>query len=866
MFWKSVTLDNYIPFTHSGIKHVHIDFSRCANAVAILGGNGSGKSSLLRALTPYPSVRTDFGPGGRIVKVLSHNGKIYELTSDFNNSGSPHSFKMDDVELNLSGTTETQKDLVEEHFGITKLIDDLLIGDFSICDMSKAERRSLFSSLYPGDLSFVIDYYKKVCSSIRACGNQLKLLKSREATLRSSLIDADERVRLDKFRENALNFVNTIDKDILRIEENIKIYSANNVESELTPERLAGLKNEIINLKKKILRNYMLYGIRQKVKDNPSPASIEELGDDHAVVASVTRERINVLTSQLGSIRDELNSFIACREMSKSLDEKDNLEQRYKQLQSDLSKVSALIGFEAPVTIDPAYVDAVESELIPYLKTWCEEIHGTGVKLNIQEVVLDLKSKLDNAHMALNGTIGEELSKISSEIVSVRDRLTKLQSRPYPKDCHQVCPLRSAVKDNIDSAEKILNELAERRKQLIDQRTKLEDFISKGSPVLEIQNKLHQSLAVAVHAIRKMCVEHIAFGGENPVSAVNTNCFEIVNRLIRACEKTRLVARRNLICDEMKSIQDTLQALASTKQIQVSAEIVESTIRDREEKLNQGIKEIEHLEELCKKESLLSHEIDETARDFSEMLGLQREITTYVKSETIKSWIEFYRGVADDLTKAKNDINEELFTISKVLQEQNKYSSILEDEILPTINNVSTAKANYEAVADGLSPVNGLPCIYLIRFINRLIAKANKIIGKVWFYNLELMYLDEESDLDFNIKVMFRNSTEAKDISLLSNGQKAMVDLAMRLALCIERGFLEEFAVRLDEIDGPLTEEHRTKLVCMLSDLMDKGVIKQMLLVNHYAMQTGMHQCSCIALNTEGIIVPDDVNAYAEIS
>ena len=361
MFWKSVTLDNYIPFTHSGIKHVDIDFSRCANAVAILGGNGSGKSSLLRALTPYPSVRTDFGPGGRIVKVLSHNGKIYELTSDFSNSGSPHSFKCDDVELNLSGTTETQKDLVEEHFGITKLIDDLLIGDFSICDMSKAERRSLFSSLYPGDLSFVIDYYKKVCSSIRACGNQLKLLKSREATLRSSLIDADERVRLDRFRENALNFVNTIDKDILRIEENIKIYSANNVESDLTPERLAGLKDEVINLKKKILRNYMIYGIRQKIKDNPGPVSIEEIGDEHAVIASVTRERISVLTSQLSSIRDELNSFIACREMSKSFDEKDNLEKRYKQLQSDLSSVSDLIGKEAPVTVDPNYIDTVEA-------------------------------------------------------------------------------------------------------------------------------------------------------------------------------------------------------------------------------------------------------------------------------------------------------------------------------------------------------------------------------------------------------------------------------------------------------------------------------------------------------------------------
>ena len=248
------------------------------------------------------------------------------------------------------------------------------------------------------------------------------------------------------------------------------------------------------------------------------------------------------------------------------------------------------------------------------------------------------------------------------------------------------------------------------------------------------------------------------------------------------------------------------------------------------------------------------------------MLSLRNLVKEFVQYERVKAWIEFYRGVADDLVRAKNDINEELYNISKILQEQHKYSSILEDEILPTIDKVSKDKETYESVADGLSPVNGLPCIYLIRFINRLIAKANKIIGKVWYYNLELIYLDEGADLDFNIKIMFRNATEAKDISMLSKGQRAIVDLAMRLALCIERGFLEEFAVRLDEIDGPLTEEHRTKLVCMLSDLMDKGVIKQMLLVNHYAMQTGMHQCSCVALNTEGIIVPDDVNQCAEIS
>ena len=94
MLWKKITLDGYIPFTHVGNHHVEVEFDQ--PCCAILGGNGSGKSSMLREMTPYPSCRTDYMKDGRIEKVIEHRGHIYTLTSDFKNVTAPHSFKKDD--------------------------------------------------------------------------------------------------------------------------------------------------------------------------------------------------------------------------------------------------------------------------------------------------------------------------------------------------------------------------------------------------------------------------------------------------------------------------------------------------------------------------------------------------------------------------------------------------------------------------------------------------------------------------------------------------------------------------------------------------------------------------------------------------
>ena len=196
MLIQKAVVEGYIPFTHVGNKHV--EFAADKPIIAFIGSNGSGKSSLLRAMSVFPAIRTDYAKNGFIEMTIDHNGHTYEIGSHFENATSPNSFKKDGVELNVGGTGDTQKDLIEEHFGLLPYINELMSGKVQICSMVKSARKQLFSSCYPSDLSFVLEYHKKVCSNIRAIGNQIKLMQQREGSLVASQIAQEEETRASK--------------------------------------------------------------------------------------------------------------------------------------------------------------------------------------------------------------------------------------------------------------------------------------------------------------------------------------------------------------------------------------------------------------------------------------------------------------------------------------------------------------------------------------------------------------------------------------------------------------------------------------------------------------------------------------------
>lgn len=868
MFWQSVELVNYLPFTHVGNKKVAISFE--APCTALLGGNGSGKSSLLRALTPLPAVRTDYGTNGKIVKVLSHNGSVYELTSDFSNSSAPHSFIKDGVQLNVGGTTETQRDLVEEHFGFSKMISEIMSGNMQFCTMTKADRKNLFSATYPSDLSFVLEYHKKICGNIRACNNQLKLLRGREASLKAALLGEEERAKLKKFKAAAERIIDGIDKTCLLLENEIKSYKAGDTFLEQCKYNYEGwelldIRDEILCLRDDIMKLFRKTKIRRKLRDGFDSSHIKILASKHLVTAQVTKDHIEAATQRVSDVRDELNKFIACKEASASASEKSQLEERLADRIREKDEITLKIGTSDVVTIDSDNLGTVENDFLPYLRQWSDEFHSTVTHVLPWKEVFDLGVRLEHARVSLGTDMRRDLIDVTNELSQIKSRLEHLRSRPYPTDCTQICPLRNSFAKMISESEARLEQALARKQDLMKRSDELKKFIDDNSAKYQEQVGFHNKINMILQHLRGLRLESIAFGADDPVDVCNNRVHEIANRVARACELTHLYEQKNALTNEIDAIQQTLKEMANAKQLQLSAELIDQSIADREEKLNQGIKEIEHLEQYASQEEQLGRDIEELGTKFGNLEHRVQDAYHVLNHQRVMDVVEFDRKLIAELSEAKHDIARELYNVGVTLDDQRKHLDILESEIIPTTKKIEKEKHLYEMVADGLSPATGLPCIYLVRFINRLLRRANEVIHDVWLYDMDLVYLKEDEELDFTIPMTIRNNTTIKDISECSKGMSAIVNFALNVAICIERGYFNLYPFAFDEGDANMTEAHRTRLTSLLSKYLDQGVIKQMFLVNHFAVQSGLSQCDCVVLSSEGIVLPEAYNEHAVI-
>ena len=438
MFWKRIDIQGYLPFTHVGNKRVAVDFVE--PCTAILGGNGSGKSSMLRLLTPMPATRTDFVKDGKVVKVLEHGGHIYTLTSDFSNATAPHSFKKDDIELNLSGTTDTQRDLCIEHLEWNSLIDDLMSGNIHICAMQKAQRKQLFSSAYPSDLSFVLEYHKKVCSQIKTFANQIKLLQNREGSLVSSLIDENERTRMSTWREAALSIIDRIDKVNLLLENEIsqlrsKPEFSNNITDD--PEAL----NHSLESETKTFKDMLMDPDHTRLIGEDLQAEALRIRYAHVKQEKAfLDDKKNGILKNLSSIRDELDKFTRIKNAPAS-DKKDEFNNELILIDKEMTELRQHPSWQEAPSIQANRLELV-TDLVPTLNEIVASLHGYAGKLIGNEELNKLRTENDSYTFALNGLITEKVG-LDNQLATHKSRKAMMTQNSYPSDCSLVFGCRN---------------------------------------------------------------------------------------------------------------------------------------------------------------------------------------------------------------------------------------------------------------------------------------------------------------------------------------------------------------------------------------------------------------------------------------
>lgn len=842
----SIELYLYKPFLHHHTKHFKCD--SLSHVTVISGENACGKSSLLRAMSPRPAVSTEFEKGGYKIALYEHNGCYYELSSDFRKQSGAHSFKRDGVELNESGTTEVQNNLVQEHLGYDDIIEKLITGKFKICDLGKPERKSLFMSTYPSSMSFILDKYKVVASKLRAIGSNIKMLQQRQTSLEQQMISRQILEDYKAEKKDLEKASAAIDLDLYTI--NKAISNAQDILNKVDPAIMQATPefflSKLNDLHKKFLKLLKSSNSTEVFKDS-----------------AIMMERI---TNQQKVIQDSIkNQENAAKELKKEIDQyqkclSSDIEASIKECETQIQVQDKIIR-NTPVNINLPMLgnheldklkanykklleklEIVQKASKPYLSEYEYQTYNQEYSY-----LVDSKKKADS-----------EYDKLKEHYDSVNHRLGVYLSHTYPKECMFKCDIkdtctkyRDAFQEEYDRVLDDLNDKHDEQEKLEKEIRKKEELLKDKNPiriVLRELSKFFDSVDWAPYVL-----DNLPF-----TEALNKNVSLIYNRLGQLLTN----AENEKIVTEAKNVKQLLEAkLLNLKSSDAPArQLLKSSVIKKEAQLNSYIIELNEakgeLLELEKKKYQLTKYTDIT----QELDKIEKLYKTWTKIYITKAEISYFQEFVSQITDCKIKINNKLLELDALIQEQNNYLVRLREEILPELTKLQKQQKEYALIEAQLSPTKGISHKYIVRYINAVFSLANQFIARVWSYPMQLDYINEEDEtFDYRFRLVINETSSINDINIASAGQKAIINLCVMLAICIFREYGKTYPVILDEVTINMSLNHQNSLIQFLNELFSQNDLSQIFIVDHC-----IDVCSSFASIAEMICLSRDFDIGQE--
>ena len=623
------------------------------------------------------------------------------------------------------------------------------------------------------------------------------------------------------------------------------------------PEELVGVVHRLRMLREAYTSEFLDYSSGKQLGNDVSLPGLNNLRIKLSTELAHREKSKEYIQGNLQDIRDELDKLSNLKYAS-TKDKRNSIINEMNVISEELELLDKDPSWKE-VTVIPMEklgdVISIEHDIVDLL----EQIHPYSGHIVGQEELDKLRNEVYLAKNTIS-TLEKEKEELEKQNEACKSRLAVLTKNSYPSDCTRVCPLRATVESSIRDVRLRMADIDSRIQRINEHVKDSQETISKNNSILTELSPIRPALKILYELLQDNYLTEIALNGDSFITCLNTTPMEIINRVKRGIENSKKFHRYKNQKQRYEELSRTLSMMKTIESTQMSAETIERIVADRELKIDKGIKEIQSIEEEC---DSISKSLDKVSRVAEIMIDINRiieSVQTNLNIKIIRTRIEFDQEMIREHDALRNEVSATLREIERTLDDQKRLRDVLETEIRPTMTRLKQEEDIWKAVESGLNPSKGLPCIYLVRFMNRLIQRANQFIKEVWCHDMELVYLNEEDDLDFTIQVMQNKSTITKDISLCSNGEAAIINLAMILAIGVERGYLNWCYLKLDEIDAALTETHRSRLVALIDRLVNEGVIKQLFLVNHFAIQTGMSKCSTICLCSEGIVLPNEYN------
>lgn len=850
-------LENYIGiYNGMGLNHIEIDFSKCIHKVLIIkGDNGTGKSTIFKALTPLADSSINFIPDKTAIKEIAYetdfqtilNIKYESIVKDgirrptkcylnrLNPDGSIEN-------LNPSNNITTAKEVIYDILGI----DD----NFITLSQLSANKKGL-GGLKPSERK---RYVNSIISSLAVFNNIHKMISTKSTVLKS-IIDSYV-TKLNQIGNVAI-VEDAIKKDTLALKE------LDNKKNGLISE-IATIKAELARLDTSgnFLNDYKDLSMRKIIleKEIRELPDVEEYSEEKLIQYEKDMARYEANEEMLSSRAKEIldnelelsNNITELQIKLDSLYDKDHMDDLNSKIESTKKELESYKPFfslfetyknisEQDYETVKLVIEKFNSTIEIIFQTYSETVRKesmNSLRTGKNEVILDHTEILSGLEKQL-----EDLRTEKRDVEFLNNR-----SKDYnkiPDDCNHKsdCPF---IKDIVEA-----KNLLKSRQSLYSLSTKINstlDAIESAKNLAEenmMKTQCLYEMKSILEYIQSMSKIIRKFPGTESLDSINTLYHNIEYGIRLNFESVDKYQEFKNISTIVSALEDDLHSYESAKEKLISAN---AEIRILQEKIDTDLKNLSSIRDskvsvLAEIEKIRSSKLEiKSVLDSIRYAKINKEKFEEVSEElqSITSKIDSMekdtvaiKELTDRLNRRGAELsalqNTDLPALTKAIEE-NKYRIVLFEQYTRDSQEYG-AKYNEIQMIKKYTSIHGIQTVYMSVFMNSILNMTNALLTLLFRgrFTLQPFIINEN---EFNIPCADSEGRVREDISLMSDSQLSMISMLISFVL-LRNSSNKYNIIKLDEVDDNLDNMNRIQFSILIEQIMIDLGFDQCLIISH---------------------------------
>jgi hypothetical protein len=823
-------------FKKPRIKKVRVDFMQ---KLTILNStNGSGKTTFLSELSPFPLEKTLFYKGGYKRIVLSNAEGTFELYSDH----SKNSFINVDTkeELNGGGTIRTQLDLIERYFRLTPYLWGLITGYAKFTAGDKTARRAWMETISGLDFEEAFTIYTRIQKAISAHKGAIKINQSHLASEKTKLLSEDIVEQLAG-EQQALS---VLCQDIMLATPQA---SRNDVTTLLSREE------RYVRELKENYAQYLRMGMPSKPQGNyDTLAALREHG-------AALQGELSKLDYALQETTKQLAEKVSLRERLKRRDgfNLHHVDEQLATLKTKLESITTDASetlYEAPYSIlvatQPEYREGVlrsfisaKESVLDALMQSAHSFFGYSYedRQNHQQLVME-KEALD-----------ERLGKgriMQERILTQLEHIRQCTRTTCPHCDHSFLVGVDATAKGEEQLAKELASVEERITLLGESRKALLDKIGIFEGRLAQQRLVKAQLQR--HGEFTAIWAHLDLGSLTDAMSLSKTFDDLITAFTKQLTRLELEGKVR----EFEVIRTELLAtanIADAGEVSEHCMALEQRLTELNSERDLRLAFLQNLKQYGTTASRKLTQLDKLVELCRGLEQTRAELVQALEYACCKELSEFGQNRLGLLTHQLNENK----TLSRIVSD-------LEDQVSKSREKLVLLVLLEKA----MNPTTGVIAEQLVDYTKAFANQNTHILAQLWGYPLTILpcEIDGSKGMDYKFPFLVGDDPDpTDDIAHGSKSQVVVFNLAIMLATRVAKG-LENMPLFLDEVGEGFDTVHHENLGNFVKKLMSDYQCSNVLMVHHdETMRSLMTQYDMVVFDPSQVIVNEPHNLHCKL-